>query len=545
MRGLVTGRQFPAACTIVTRNFLSYARIVGSSYLRHHPGARFYVLVVDGLPEGVEAGPGLEIVDAQALDLPTFPALCFKYDVVELSTAVKPAFLSYLLEREEAVVYLDPDILVLRPFVELRRMLRSIPVVLTPHILSPIPLDGLRPNETDMLISGAYNLGFVAMRRSVDTGSLLSWWGSRLEDGCRIDVPNGLFTDQKWIDLVPGYFESVGILRDPTYNVAFWNLHERKLERQGLTFLVDGWPIAFYHFSGYLPTRPTELSKHQTRTHVEPGTPLADLLSLYTDLHMRHGFATCSRWEYAFSRFPNGVRVNLPLRKLYLNLDESERARFGNPFEPSGAEAFLDWATRPRASGLSRFLESLYRLRYDVAAAFPDVQGRDRESYLHWARAYGAGEMGYEPELVRDADVGVEPGPDDHANGNGAGEVRPDYDQLVERIRTAVATMLPPASTVAVVSRGDQRLVELPGMNGWHFPRLEDGTYAGYYPQSSDVAIGHLEQLRENGVGFLVLPNTAYWWLDYYGGFREHLDRVYRRLSFDDGCLIYDLKASR
>jgi hypothetical protein len=546
MRRLLSGSRFPAACTIVTRNFLSYARIVGSSYLRHHPGTRFYVLVVDGLPEGVSAGPGLEVIEPQSLDLPGFHELCFKYDVVELSTAVKPAFLTFLLEREEAVVYLDPDILVFRPFIELRRMLRSAPIALTPHILSPIPMDGLRPNETDMLISGAYNLGFVAVRRSADTASLLSWWNSRLQDGCRIDVPNGLFTDQKWIDLVPGYFDSVAILRDPTYNVAFWNLHERGLERRGLTFSVDGRPIAFYHFSGYTPTRPTELSKHQTRTQVAPGTPLSDLLSLYTDLHMRHGFATCSEWEYAFSRFPNGIRVNLALRKLYLNLDEDARARFGNPFEPAGAEAFLDWATRPRAVGMSRFLESLYRLRYDVAAAFPDVNGRDRDAYLDWARVYGASEMGYEQELVRDDD-GIEteePEVGEQPNGNGseAGDSRPSYDLLVDRVRTAVATMLPPDSTVAVVSKGDERLLELAGMHGWHFPRLDDGTYAGYYPKSSEVAIGHLEQLRQRGAGFFVLPSTAFWWLDHYGGFREHLDRLYRRLAFDDGCLIYDLE---
>jgi hypothetical protein len=536
--------RFAAACTIVTRNFLSYARIVGSSYVQHHPGARFYVLVVDGLPAGVEAGTGLEVVAPDALDLPSFHELCFKYDVVELSTAVKPAFLSYLLEQEEAVVYLDPDILVMRRFDELRRLLRTAPIVLTPHILSPLPLDGLRPSEQDMLISGAYNLGFLAIRRAGQTDELLSWWNSRLEDGCRIDVPNGLFTDQKWIDLVPGYFDSVGILRDPTYNVAFWNLHERTLERRSQSFFVNGRPIAFYHFSGYTPTQPAELSKHQTRIQVEPGTPLAELLSLYSDLHLRSGYATCSSWEYGFSRFGNGVRANLPLRKLYLNLEPEERARFGDPFDADGAESFLRWATRPRAGGMSRFLESLYRLRYDVAAAFPDVQRGDRDAYVNWARLYGAGEMGYEPELV--VDEGELELNGDGANGNGAAPdgAQPRYNELVERVRRVIAETLPPSSTVAVVSKGDERLVDLHEMHGWHFPRLEDGTYAGYYPESSEIAIGHLEQLRAQGASFFVLPNTAYWWLDHYGGFREHLDRCYRRVSFDDGCVIYDLGGS-
>jgi hypothetical protein len=533
------GRSAPAACTIVTRNFLSYARVVGTSYLRHHPGARFYILVVDDLPAGVDAGPQLEVVTPAALNLDTFHELAFKYDVVELSTAVKPAFLSFLLEREQTVIYLDPDILVMRRFVELQRMLRTSPIVLTPHILSPLPLDGLRPSENDMLISGAYNLGFLALRRSEDTTSLLTWWHSRLEDGCRIDVPNGLFTDQKWIDLVPGYYDSVGILRHPAYNVAFWNLHERALERRGLSFSANGRPIAFYHFSGFAPDRPNELSKHQTRIRVEPGTALAGLLNLYSDLHMQSGYATCSAWEYAFTRFTNGIRVSLPLRRLYLNLNDATRRRFGNPFDTTGPDSFLSWAIAPRGDDLSRFLESLYQLRYDVAAAFPDARGRDREAYVEWARLYGAGEMGYEPELVQDGDAPEgEPEPVEEAAATAGA-----YDQLVDRVRRAVAEAIPPASTVAVVSRGDDHLVALPNVNGWHFPRLEDGTYAGYYPSTSEIAIAHLEQLRARGASYLVLPDTALWWLEHYTGFRGHLDRFYRRLAFSDGCLIYDLAA--
>src|SRR5437868_1301544 len=88
-----------AACTIISRNYLSHARILAESYLRHHPSDRFYVLVVDRLPDGVEAGRGLHVVDPDELGLPYFYDMCFKYDVTELSTAVKPTFLSLLLNR--------------------------------------------------------------------------------------------------------------------------------------------------------------------------------------------------------------------------------------------------------------------------------------------------------------------------------------------------------------------------------------------------------------------------------------------------------------
>lgn len=405
-RPRIAKRPTPAACTIIARNFLSYARIVGESYLRHHPGSRFYVLVVDRLPEGVEAGCGVDVVAPDRLDLPYFDELSFKYDVTELSTAIKPTFLSYLLDREEAIVYLDPDTLVMRAFSELWETLRSAEIVLTPHALSPIPRDGLRPSEEGMLITGAFNLGFLALLRSADTRKLLEWWESRLRDSCRIDFSSGMFVDQKWADLIPSYFGSAAILRDPTYNVAYWNLHERTLERHHTTFLVQSRPIAFYHFSGYDPLQPATLSKRVlkrelARTTVEEGTPLSELLNHYSALHLQHGFLTCSGWEYGFSRFNNGTGVNKLLRQLYSDLDEEMRMRFGNPFEVDGPGSFLEWATRPGADGLSPFLDTLYRTRQDVAAAFPDVRGRDREAFLKWARFEGAAEMSYEAELVR------------------------------------------------------------------------------------------------------------------------------------------------
>src|SRR5207302_11017910 len=100
-----------------------------------------------------------------------------------------------------------------RPLDQVKNALDSAPIVLTPHVLSPIPRDGLKPSEQDMLISGAYNLGFLAIREAPETREFLGWWDERLRDDCRVDVPNGLFVDQKWVDLVPSFFPSAMALR--------------------------------------------------------------------------------------------------------------------------------------------------------------------------------------------------------------------------------------------------------------------------------------------------------------------------------------------
>ncbi len=55
----------------------------------------------------------------------------------------------------------------------------------------------------------------------------------------------------------------------------------------------------------------------------------------------------------------------------------------------------------------------------------------------------------------------------------------------------------------------------------------------------------HLEALRKRAWEYLLFPRTAFWWLDYYQGFREHLDARYLRLWEDEHCQIYHIAVPR
>jgi hypothetical protein len=548
-----------AACTIIGRNYLAQACALFESLRRHEPTTRLYLLVVDAGPEDVDPGPGVTVVDPRRLAVPDFAEMSFKYDVVEFNTAVKPYFLSLLMREhgEELVVYFDPDIIVMRRLEELRAALADASIVLTPHITRPIPSDGLTPSEQDIMVSGAYNLGFIGLRGTEESLRFLRWWEERLADGCRIDVPNGLFTDQKWIDLVPGLFPDTRILRDPTYNVAFWNLHEREVEQSGADYLVNGRPAAFFHISGFDPQAPDQLSKHQTRMKVEPGSGLDSLLRNYAEQLLDHGWRESSAVEYGFARFENGATIHPLLRKLYLQLGSEGRSAFADPFRAGGPGTFLEWATTPRPehAGLSYFLQEVYRARIDLQEAFPDVKGRDRDGFVTWARIQGPVEMEYGPELVRlpeeGAEVGVAPAEPTTEGSEGSVLEWPDalratprhYDGLVDRIREIVDESLPQGATVAVVSRGDYRLMHLGGRQAWHFPRAENGLYAGFHPRESRDAIEHLKTLREAGADFLLFPETSLWWLDFYNEFRVYLDGRYAvAVEHPEACLIYDLR---
>jgi 2-polyprenyl-3-methyl-5-hydroxy-6-metoxy-1,4-benzoquinol methylase/glycosyltransferase involved in cell wall biosynthesis len=128
-------------------------------------------------------------------------------------------------------------------------------------------------------------------------------------------------------------------------------------------------------------------------------------------------------------------------------------------------------------------------------------------------------------------------GEDQPTNGKSDGFYRP----LVDRIRQVVETNLPTDARVVVASRGDDDLLIYSGRDGWHFPQDSQGRYAGYYPGTGSEAIGYLEALRHKGGEYFLLPQTGFWWLDYYAELRSHLDRRYRKVWSNADCIIYGL----
>jgi ABC-type multidrug transport system fused ATPase/permease subunit/GT2 family glycosyltransferase len=117
----------------------------------------------------------------------------------------------------------------------------------------------------------------------------------------------------------------------------------------------------------------------------------------------------------------------------------------------------------------------------------------------------------------------------------------PEFEALVQRVSATVKSHVPDGAKVLVVSRGADELIRFGDREGWHFPQLEDGTYAGQHPADDAEAIAELERLRERGAEYLVLPATALWWLDHYQGFRDHLDRFACTVDEEDVGMIFDL----
>ena len=114
------------------------------------------------------------------------------------------------------------------------------------------------------------------------------------------------------------------------------------------------------------------------------------------------------------------------------------------------------------------------------------------------------------------------------------------YRELLERIRLVARSAVPPDATVLVVSKGDDRLLELDCGEAWHFPAAADGSYIGYHPPDAVWAVEQLELARARGADYLLLPATSFWWLEHYPGFAQHLND-YAQIVEDEACAIYAL----
>ncbi len=371
------------ACTIVSRNFLSYARVLAKSFHTHHPDAAFVVLLVDPLDADLDTrSEPFTIIPIADLDIPNKEQMCFRYGIRELHTAVKPFFLSWILEKKkpDALLYFDPDILVCSKLSSVQAALSHHSIVLTPHLLQPID-DGLHPSEKDILRAGVYNLGFIGLSQSDITKSFLDWWKDRCMEDCTEQPEKHVFFDQRWIDLVPGLFPRVCVLRDASCNVAYWNLHERSIELEKGQYIVNGKPLGFYHFSGYEPEHPETMCKYSFNERgFSRKKALRTLFDRYHDLLFAERYMEERKKPYGFGRFQNGVSIPLFVRRHFHELSPSDRFRFGDPFLV-GRGSYWQWLQEPLIRTESGFWmtnahEWLRRSTPEILQAFPELDSR-------------------------------------------------------------------------------------------------------------------------------------------------------------------------
>ena len=310
----------PAICTIASTNYLAYLRTVCQSFLEHHPLGSCHVLFIDEFSGKFDpASEPFRAYGTEEMGVPELQAMSFHYDAFEFSCSLKPYFARHLLQHHglETLFYLDADTWVTGSFQAAQSQLAECDALLTPHLDEPLPMDGLKPNDADMVLSGAYNMGFLGLRNTPNTIRLLDWWAEQLVADCIIDHRNGLLGDQRFMDQAIQTFPDIQPFSNIAYNVAYWNLHSRAVEQSDGEWQVNGAPMAMFHFSGYSPDRPKQISRFQNRFELESSAPLTKLFDSYLSCLRRNGLDETRQWPYGHSVYSDGGVISAGERRLF------------------------------------------------------------------------------------------------------------------------------------------------------------------------------------------------------------------------------------
>ncbi|MDM5337871.1 hypothetical protein QUF84_11640 [Fictibacillus enclensis] len=318
-------------CTSVCMNHLAMAKALAQSIKRDLPESKIVVCLIEKhLPVSVD---GLDLFDeivlAKDMGYLHFEQTIFKYSQYETAGFSKGQLFRYIFQKypnEEHVVYLDSDTLVFGPFIEIDNALRLHSIVLTPHVLNPVKNPAYLFGEFALLNSGNFNTGFIALKRSKESLEFLDWFCYRLNHYCYTDPPRGLYNEQKWMDLVPVFFDKVMNVKHPGYNVAYWNLFERNITQKNGNYNVNDQPLRFFHFSGLaFITDTLYLINNETTTHG------INLLNEYQRLLKDHGHWDLLNIPWSYDYFDNGRMISDQIRTIYKN-NHLAQSEIINPF---------------------------------------------------------------------------------------------------------------------------------------------------------------------------------------------------------------------
>lgn len=321
--------------TVVTKSYLSYAYVLMSRISTLHPDSKRRIFVID-----IEFGKDLDSIEVadfvganefftEGLD----QFLHFKYNAFELSNAARPHAHRFFRDHTncDQWIYLDADIFPVNSLEQLMDLEDQSQIFISPHRTKPSN-DILKPQgESRLLQNGAYNSGFLALKRGDESNRFIEWFVHCCNIKC-YDRHEYCFVDQLWLNLVPTLFESVHIVKNPGVNIGYWNIDERPLKYNSEGVLtVDNLPVMFLHFSGWNSDHPEIMSRYYSDKSVPK--PWFDYANQYSVSLKKAEEQFPNDISYKWNTYNEGSPIQLVERRIFAQLQENDQwQKHVNPF---------------------------------------------------------------------------------------------------------------------------------------------------------------------------------------------------------------------
>jgi len=328
--------------TVCNIAYLPKALVLAKSVLKFND-IKLKIFLVDRKSEMDISKYDADLIWIEDIDIPNFNQLAFKYDVIEFCTSLKPYLALKLLETNKKVIFFDPDICTYDSVTSILNALEFHSIILTPHYTTPLS-NHKKPgwnNDLGMMRFGSFNLGFFAVKDSLQGLDFLKWWSERCMQLCYKESQFGLSTDQKWISIAPCFFKDLHVSFNLGYNVAPWNIFERSIKKNenGNYIINDVYPLVFFHFSnfdkmdvGYSKEMSNYSGEINRSCLFELGT---EYLKSLSQEEMK-----VEKKVYSFDYMTGGEYISLTLRRAYASII-SELPQNHNPFDSKGLVGYF------------------------------------------------------------------------------------------------------------------------------------------------------------------------------------------------------------
>ena len=316
--------------TVCNVAYLDKAMVLSESLYKHN-NLKLEIFLFDKKREISINQDYCNIHWVEELNVLNFSIFSFKYNVIELTTSLKPYITLLLLKYSKKVIFFDPDIMIFNSLRTIIDELDHYPIIITPHYFIP-KINGLADDDRLMKF-GCYNLGFFAVQISDKSFDFLNWWSERCMKNGFDDTQFGIFTDQKWINLAQCFFPSIYVSYNPGLNVAYWNIDERVISKNSNNEFVinDGYQLIFFHFSSFDSNSPENLSKTKFNFGNNQIHIIKELTTIYiTTLHKYSNIS--SDMSYAYDYMSDGKYISPTLRRAYASQFDQFKT-IENPFD--------------------------------------------------------------------------------------------------------------------------------------------------------------------------------------------------------------------
>lgn len=282
-------------CTIITPDYVPFAKVLGKSLQKFIPDIVIQVLIVDEVDISSNKILNIHPINS-VINSPLSKEIFKKYAYTNLDRfrwALKPIFIDYLLKKGfNKVIYADHDLFFVNNYEFLFKYLEEDDILLTPHWANINPLQNEK-SLLDVLQGGMYNAGFIGVNKKAEKA--LNWWAEVCHYKIERNQPLGLFDDQKYLDVLPAQFDNVKIIKHQGCNLASWNIESCKREMVSDKLMINRkFEPVFIHFN------------RETIANIFNGNDeyLQSFLDEYTQLLKAEGFDLYNnRGNLDFSKF--------------------------------------------------------------------------------------------------------------------------------------------------------------------------------------------------------------------------------------------------